>query len=366
MTHADTGAATVVLARVYSCAAMARRRWFARHAEVRRRLGRPVISVGNLRAGGSGKTPAVAAIAALLRDRGERPSVLSRGYGRRAPVDGAVVVSDGRHILADVDRSGDEPLMLARQLDGVAVVVSPDRYLAGRLAERRLGCTVHVLDDGFQHFALWRDADLLIVTPEDLADPRTLPAGPLREPLAAAGAADALLAATDDEAEAGRLAARLSVATVFRLRRVQGPVTLAESGGRVVQPAPGTRVLAVAGVARPAQFVSGLRTGGWNVSGQVIVRDHHSYGRQDLAAIAEAAAVARAVMAITTAKDMERLLPLRPFPIPFAVAALEAAIEPADEFEAWLAHQIETARAAGQRRAGETRHGERVTEVMTR
>ena len=104
---------------------MARRRWFERHAEARRRLARPVVSVGNLRAGGSGKTPLVALLARWLRDRGERPSILSRGYGRRANPDGVVVVSDGRHVCADLDRAGDEPLMLARALDGVAVLACP-------------------------------------------------------------------------------------------------------------------------------------------------------------------------------------------------------------------------------------------------
>ncbi len=105
--------------------------------------------------GGRGKTPVVAYVARLLVEAGERPAILSRGYGRRRQEDGVVVVSDGRHLLADLDRSGDEPLMLARTVPGAAVLVCERRALAGALAERRFGATVHVLDDGFQHVD-WR------------------------------------------------------------------------------------------------------------------------------------------------------------------------------------------------------------------
>ena len=142
--------------------------------------------------GGSGKTPLAAEIARTLLDMGERPAILSRGYARRIADPGVVVVSDGRNILSDVEHSGDEPLMLARALPRAAVLVGPSRYLSGRFGETRLGCTVHVLDDGFQHFDLMRDVDLL-VSPEAGDDVRTLPFGRFREPLDAAAAADALL-----------------------------------------------------------------------------------------------------------------------------------------------------------------------------
>src|SRR5262249_55485413 len=157
-------------------------------------LDRPVVSIGNLAAGGRAKTPMAAFVARALRDAGERPAILSRGYARRRAEDGVVVVRDAEGMRADLDRAGDEPLMLARQLDGVAVFVSSSRPLAGRLAECRLGCTVHVLDDGFQHFDLRRDVDLVMVAQEDVDRPVTLPSGRLREPLDAAAAADALIA----------------------------------------------------------------------------------------------------------------------------------------------------------------------------
>ena len=128
---------------------------------------------------------------ALLLEMGERPSILSRGYARKIRDEGVVIVSDGRSVLAGVERSGDEPQMLARGVPGAAVLVSASRYVAGRIAESRLGCTVHVLDDGFQHFDLARDIDLLVL-PDAAEGTRTLPFGRFREPLDAASAADAL------------------------------------------------------------------------------------------------------------------------------------------------------------------------------
>src|SRR6185436_16645704 len=170
-----------LIASLYAAGARARRRYYASRPHLPRRLSRPVISIGNLAAGGRAKTPLAALVATRLRAMGERPAILSRGYGRRDTSDGVVVVRDPDGIRADLDRAGDEPLMLARRLDGVAVLVCGSRYLAGRLAEHHFGCTVHVLDDGFQHFALHRDADLVVIGRADLEGSRTLPTGHLRE-----------------------------------------------------------------------------------------------------------------------------------------------------------------------------------------
>src|SRR4029079_6398281 len=180
------------LSSVYGAAATLRRRWYARDAGRRRRLGRPVISVGNLRVGGSGKTPVVAYLARLLLEWGEQPVVLTRGYARKIPRDGVTVGSDRSSVLADLSTAGDEPLMLARALAGVPVLVSADRYLSGVLSERRFDDSVHLLDDGFQHLELERDVDLLLLSEEDLTD-RPLPGGRLRERLEAARHADAAL-----------------------------------------------------------------------------------------------------------------------------------------------------------------------------
>ena len=178
-------------------------------------------------AGGSGKSPLTMAVARLLRERGERPTILSRGYKRRNFLDGVVVVSDAERVLQPVEVSGDEPQMLARALPGVPVLVSPDRFLAGRLAERRFGATVHLLDDGYQHLLLARDVDLVLVSPDDVHE-QVLPMGRLREPIEAARGADALLVRGSED-EARVVGERLthervfSVVTRFGSLRPRGP-----------------------------------------------------------------------------------------------------------------------------------------------
>src|SRR5204863_299969 len=144
-----------------------------------------VVFVGGslVPAGGSGKTRVVETLARLLRNHGERAVILTRGYGRRDPTEGVLVVSDGTRVLEPVTRSGDEPQLLARNVPGVPVLVSADRYIAGLFAEKHFQPTVSILDDGFQHLQLERDVDLLLVSPADLDD-RVLPAGRLREPIA--------------------------------------------------------------------------------------------------------------------------------------------------------------------------------------
>lgn len=325
---------------LYAAAARTRRGWYAARPDRRRRLGRPVISVGNIAVGGSGKTPAVAHIAKLLADAGERPAILTRGYARALPSDGVTVVSDGRRMLADLDRAGDEPLMLARQLPSVPVLVSADRYLAGLLAERRLGCTVHLLDDGFQHFELERDIDLVLVAAEELEAPVTLPAGRLREPVDVLRKASALILAGGDDEQAEAIRVAVGVPAVFRCRRHVERPRLVEPAGRVVSPAAGTRVLALAGLARPERFFADLAGAGWTVAAQLTFADHHRYTAADIARIVSEMRAARAVMVVTTEKDLVRLLPLRPLPVPVAWTPMHVTIEPAAEFERWLAGQL--------------------------
>lgn len=323
-----------VLSACYAAAARRRRAWYRRHPEAVRKLTNPVISVGNLAVGGSGKTPVVATLARWLLAEGERPSILSRGYGRRAPADGVVVVSDDARVLEPVRRSGDEPQMLARAQPGVPVLVSDDRYLAGLLAERRFGCTVHLLDDGFQHFQLARDVELLIVAPRDLDD-RVLPAGRLREPLDAARVADAVLTHGDDEAA---VAARLGVSPAFRLVTKFSPPRLVEPFGEPLRRNAGSRALAVAGIARPERFFQTIRAQGWNVVKELAFRDHHWFDTGDLQLMLATARAANADVILTTEKDAMRLLdlPLAPIPRTFAFLPMTVSIEPAQAFGDWL------------------------------
>jgi tetraacyldisaccharide 4'-kinase len=337
------------LSPVYARAAEWRRAWYARHPEARRRLDRPVISVGNLAVGGSGKTPVVATLARWFISHGERPSVLSRGYARRTADDGVVVVSDGTSVLEPVARSGDEPQMLARTLSGVPVLVSADRYLAGRIAERRFNCTLHLLDDGFQHLALARDIDLLLVAPEDL-DERVLPAGRLREPLTAAPAADALLVTGTDQ-ERAAVASRLQMSTAFRVAASYGAARLLTPFGSLLPPMAGMRALAVAGIARPRRFFEAVRRQGWDIVQEIAFRDHHWFDATDLKRMLATARAANADVILTTEKDAMRLLalPLAPIPRTFAFVPMTVSIEPANEFYDFLRAAAGLSRLEGDR-----------------
>jgi tetraacyldisaccharide 4'-kinase len=324
------------LGTLYGAAATWRRRWYSRHPERQRRLARPVISVGNLGVGGSGKTPIVEHIARLLAAAGERPSILTRGYGRQVARPGSTVVSDGVRVVGCVAESGDEPLMLARALEGrgVAVVVGADRYVSGLLAENRLGATVHILDDGFQHAGLARDVDLLATSEDDLGD-FPMPAGRLREALAGAVDADAALVDAGYLPAAERVGRALGISTVFRVTRALEPPRMVKTNETVVVPA-GSRVFAFAGIARPDRFFSDLAAGGWDVVDALPFRDHHRFTRADRMRIERRARKAAAAIVLTTAKDAVRLAPDDFKDVPVAMVPLTAVIEPAEEFLAWV------------------------------
>jgi tetraacyldisaccharide 4'-kinase len=239
-----------------------------------------------------------------------------------------VVVSDGVRIQSDVDRSGDEPLMLARMVPGASVLVSPSRYNAGRIAESRLGCTVHVLDDGFQHFDLMRDIDLL-VAPDTLGDVRTLPAGRFREPIEAASSADALFIETPHPMTDIR--ERLDVPVAFEFSR------------RLSGPAPDTPAFAFAGIARPGRFFGDLERAGWRLTGRRSFSDHHHYSLADLQDVAREARESGAQIILTTEKDAVRLA-AGDRDLPIAAVPQEISIEP--RFRVWLTERLRDIRAS--------------------
>ena len=323
---------TGLLSGAYGRVALLRRAWYARPGR-RRRLNHRVISVGNLSVGGSGKTPVVETLARLLRNHGERPVILTRGYGRRDPTEGVLVVSDGTRVLEPVTRSGDEPQLLARNVPGVPVLVSADRYIAGLFAEKHFQPTVSILDDGFQHLQLERDVDLLLVSPADLDD-RVLPAGRLREPIDAAQFADAVLV-SDADVDIETVAATLMHHKAFRIvpyyedllvgRALSGPP------GEADKPRPtDQRVVAFAGIARPERFFNALRSLGYDVARELTFRDHHWYTARDLETIRAAARDVNTDIIVTTEKDAVRC------DMDVAVLPMTVSIEPAARFTEWL------------------------------
>jgi len=239
----------------------------------------PVVSVGNLSVGGSGKTPFVLLLGELLAKRDIKFDILSRGYGRRtrgiARVDPAGSSRD----------FGDEPLLLARRLN-VPVIVGEDRYAAGVFAEKHFGPQLHLLDDGFQHRALARDLDIVLVTPEDARD-RLLPAGRLREPLRSLFRADAVVLTSGASPESFPLNGKL----VWRVRRGISHENLPN------------RPVAFCGIARPQNFLLQLRTAGVEVVAQALYRDHHAYTERDIQDLLKLRQQSEAEGFVTTEKD---------------------------------------------------------------
>jgi tetraacyldisaccharide 4'-kinase len=290
------------LGALYGAAARARAAAYGRDWLPRARLAGPVISVGNLSVGGSGKTPVVALLAAMLRDAGRPVAVLSRGYRGSFRGD-CLVVADGDGVREGPDAAGDEPVMLARALPGLVVAVGRRRDRVGRAVEARYGPRVHVLDDGFQHLRLRRDLDLVCLGAHDLAD-RPLPAGRLREPRAALARADLILLDAEDAARAALAAAHPG--RVLRLRRrVLGFFGL--DGAE--RPAP-ARPFLLSGIARPERFHGDVAARVEHVSGTAVFADHHAYGPDDVARVESRARAAGADAIVTTAKDAVRLPPL--------------------------------------------------------
>ena len=265
------------------------------------RLSRPVVSIGNISVGGSGKTPFVIALGEILKQRGIPFDVLSRGYGRSASVITTVNPN------GTPEQFGDEPLLITQRL-GVTVIVGADRYRAGLFAEQNFATKLHLLDDGFQHRRLHRDFDIVMLPSSDLHDV-LLPLGRLREPRGSLQRADAVVVnapVAEADLELARHCMKLpqNLWTVRRMLELDPNVT-----GKVV---------AFCGIARPEQFFAQVRDLKIEVTATVTFSDHHHYSQTDVDRLLKTRADAAAVTFITTEKDFinigafaERLQPLR-------------------------------------------------------
>jgi tetraacyldisaccharide 4'-kinase len=274
---------SAILSVTYGGVIGARNTFYDRRWLRSRSLQGPVISVGNLSTGGSGKTPFVILLGELLKARGIGFDVLSRGYGRRTR--GVLLVEPGG-LPRDF---GDEPLLIARRLQA-PVVVGEDRYEAGRFAESQFGARIHLLDDGFQHRRLARDFDIVLVTPEDGRD-SLLPGGRLREPLRSLHRADAVVLTSGATVEAFPLANK----TVWRVRRSILPQN--------VPPRP----VMFCGIARPQNFLLQLRAAGIEPVAEASFRDHHAYTEKDVHDLLQLQKRSEGGGFVTTEKDAVNL-----------------------------------------------------------
>src|SRR5215469_8992419 len=300
------------LSAIYAAGVRLRNESYDRGVLVSQKLAAPVISVGSISAGGAGKTPFVIFLGEFLQAHGVRFDVLSRGYGRQSR---GVRVVDRNGSPAEY---GDEPLLISRRL-GCPVVVGENRFEAGVLAEQQFGAELHLLDDGFQHRALERDLNVVLLTPDDLAD-TLLPIGRLREPIRSLERADVIAAA--EGADAGRIP------------EIRNPVWRVRRGIRL----PGTSQAPVVfcGIARPKRFFDQLRAIGVRAVAHQTYPDHHAYTGEDVEALLQLARHNNADGFITTEKDRinlgERLDRLGDV----TVAEVTIEIEPADALHAVL------------------------------
>lgn len=295
------------------------------------RLPRPVVSVGNLTLGGSGKTPTVELVVRTLQDLGAVPAVVSRGYGRVTR--GVQLVADREGARAEARAAGDEPLLLAERLPGVTVVVGENRYEAGRLVVERHGATALVLDDGFQHRTLAKDLEVLVVQGRvPWGNARVFPRGTLREPLAALGRAHVVVVTNP----AGPDAVDQVTATVRRFNASAAvipaayqlePAIESQTGRRVpIAELAGRRLLAFAGLGSPQSFADTLDGAGIRRVALVEFPDHHWFTRSDLGELVRDARVTGAQGLVTTEKDWVRLRSLPAPPLPLWVLPVRLAL----------------------------------------
>jgi tetraacyldisaccharide 4'-kinase len=287
----------------------------------------PVISVGNLTVGGTGKTPVVIDLADRLSSHGLKVAILSRGYGRKSK-DKILVVSAFAGPVVDVGDAGDEPFMMARAVPDAAVIVGSKRVDLAKLAVEKYGAEIILLDDGFQHVQLKRDLDLVLFDYND--DPDTmalLPRGRLREPLAALGRASHIVITKvpeikEDGSESAlaiktrlgslrdKLAA-LAPAAVLHAARFSPSYLLQETGtnSEVVKLSAigGKKIFAMCGIARPEGFIDSLTRLGATVCAEMIFSDHHWYSSADVAEIEQRFRESQADYIVTSEKDRVRL-----------------------------------------------------------
>lgn len=286
-------------------------------------LPKPVVSVGNIVVGGTGKTPVTLWIAAYFIAKGKKTVVLTRGYGGR--LEGQVaVVSDGAERFLSAGDAGDEPTLLADLLPGLIVVMGSDRYKAGRLAIERFNPDIFILDDGFQHLTLKRDLNIVLLDAEKpLGSGRVFPAGTLREPPSAAERADVALFTRCREGLNPNHVGNEHTLQIRAEHKLTGFKRTVAGDTLDFKELFGKRGVAFAGIADPDNFFNALEASGLTLTATLSFPDHTLYGESETAALAKLRLSAKADYLITTAKDAVKLGSSMDTKTPFYIAALE-------------------------------------------
>lgn len=321
-----------------------RRGWLAS-----RRLNRPVVSVGNLSVGGTGKTPFVAFLADLLVRHGWKPGILTRGYGRRkGPKE--IAIEPGAGSPPDPREVGDEPALLARKLPELPIVVSADRYSAGLLAENKFGVEVHILDDGFQHLELARDVDIVLLDCTQAHSNRELlPSGRLREPLEALKRAHLVaLSRTeliDPQPMEESVRQANPKASIFRCKtKLKGLLNLSHGALENFGAKQNEPIHAFCGIGNPSAFFDDLERWGFAVASRSAFPDHHVYRAQEITHLITLARQSGAKTLITTEKDAVNLSRLEITDIRILACVVQTEVCEQKDFEEELLERLQTVR----------------------
>ncbi|MGQ0810413.1 MAG: tetraacyldisaccharide 4'-kinase [Nitrospiraceae bacterium] len=345
------------LAVPYGLVTSMRAAWYRRGWLPVRKLPCRVVSVGNLTVGGTGKTPVVILLTEWLLARGQRVGVLSRGY-RRTSRERRLLVSDGRRLLAGPAETGDEPHLIARRCPKAVVAVGADRYQLGRWMLDRFPIDCMILDDGFQHLALHRDVNLLLVDATDEKGMQhLLPAGRLREPLTAAARATAILVTrTHTTHDADNALARMRQICghipehMLVSFNVEHFMNVATSEIKRTDYFLNRRVVAFSGIANPASFRTVLEKAGLIILDEVMFGDHHVYRAADMKEVRRRANLVGAELLVTTEKDVAKIAPLlEPQDRCWAVGLRTDVVEGREQLERLVLGTVE----AGERCMGE-------------
>ncbi len=329
---------------LYSAVMKTREALYFKGIKHRHKLDIPVISVGNLTMGGTGKTPIVALLASLLQKEGFKPAIISRGYGGAAG-NKVNVVSDGNEILMDAQAAGDEPCFLANKLPDIPVLTGIVRILPSRHAAKQLGCNILILDDGFQHMAVERDLDLVLFSAATLAgNSRVFPGGDLREPVSALkrGHAFIITGVTDELRERCANFKKLllqrfpDTPVFFTSYQAVGTTSLTDKTVQDLSELP-TPLFGFCGIAQPQLFQKSLETENIATAGFIPLRDHQAFTPSLMKKIIRQAGKCGAQGLITTEKD---LIKLQKDSLPLPCFALKMEVLPDQEFSLFFREKM--------------------------
>jgi tetraacyldisaccharide 4'-kinase len=289
------------------------RNWLYDHKVLKDvRLSCPVISVGNITVGGTGKTPCVVMLAQMLQRNGFKPAVISRGYGGQS-VNPVNIVSDGNKILMNSETAGDEPLLMANALKGVPVITGPKRIITGQTAVDQFGANVIICDDAMQHRQIFRDINLVLLDSMGFkGNYHVLPRGKLREPAKEIRRADAVLLTRTDEGgnRDKKIDDLINIAQIPVFRSIHQPQDIISPDENIKKPISelkGQRVCAFCGIANPKSFEQTLQVAGAKILSFNIFPDHHCYSEKEMDSLRDGFIKCSADYLLTTEKDAMRL-----------------------------------------------------------